>query len=87
MLAGKISLVTGSSSGLGRAIALSFAKQGSTVVCADMSPKSPGQETATHDAIIQRGSKSIFVPTDVSDESCVQRIVQHAVRQYGRLDM
>ena len=87
MLAGKVAVITGTSSGLGRAIALKFASQGASIICADRNPTSPSQKEATHDVLQKRGNKSIFVPTDVSDESSIQKLVQEVAREYGQLDM
>jgi len=87
--------VTGSSSGLGRAIALLFAAEGaSLVVCADLTPHArPGiddEATATtFDLICQQhgDGKAKFVKTDVGVGEEVENCVTEAVKLGGRLDM
>lgn len=69
-------------------MALKFADHSAAIVCADRDPMSRGQkEGATHEILQERGRRSIFVRTDVSDEMAVQKLIQEAVREYGRLDM
>jgi len=79
----KVALVTGGSSGIGRASALAFAEQGAQVVVADVN-KEGGCETV---ALIEAaGGEAGFVRTDVSQASDVEAMVQHAVNTYGHLD-
>jgi NAD(P)-dependent dehydrogenase (short-subunit alcohol dehydrogenase family) len=92
-LSNKVAIVTGSSSGIGRAISLAYAAEGALLVCADLQPTtlytSSATETlgATHDRIIESGGRAIFVQTDVTQPEQVERLVQEAVREYGRLDV
>lgn len=88
----KVSIVTGSSSGLGRAIALRYAQEGASVVCSDLKPSArlPDLEDSnfeTHELIKQNGGKAIFVKTDVTSANEWEALVQAAVKEYGRLDM
>lgn len=86
----KVAIVTGSSSGLGRAIAVRYAQEGAKVVCADLSPTARSQEESviqTQDLITKKGGQAIFVQTDVGDATQMERLVQAAVTEYGRLDM
>jgi NAD(P)-dependent dehydrogenase (short-subunit alcohol dehydrogenase family) len=89
---GKVCIVTGSSSGLGRAISLTYAKEGGLVICADLKPEArPDVESElranTHDLIRESGGLAIFVQTDVTKPEQVERLVQRAVEEYGRLDV
>jgi NAD(P)-dependent dehydrogenase (short-subunit alcohol dehydrogenase family) len=86
----KVAIVTGSSSGLGRAIAIRYAQEGAKVTCADLTPTARSQAEAsitTHDYILQAGGQAVFVQTDVGDSTAMENVVDVAVKQYGRLDM
>ena len=91
-LENKVAIITGSSSGIGRAIALRYAREGAKVVCADLVPESRAKHpdehvSSTHEAIRQAGGEAIFQQTDVGDSSQVESLVKSAVREFGRLDM
>ena len=83
-LDGRIAIVTGSSSGIGKAIALTFAQEGATVVVAARR-KRLCEQVAAH--IQERGSEALAIPTDVADEAQVERMIAQTVKQYGRLDI
>jgi len=86
-LAGKTAIVTGASSGIGRAIAITFARHGANVVMADVrdDPREGGEPTP---AIIEHeGGRGRFLHADVSRWSDVDRLVQEAVDGFGRLDV
>ena len=86
-LAGKTAIVTGASSGIGRAIALTFARHGANVVMADVrdDPREGGEPTPT---IIEReGGSARFAHADVSRWSDIDALVQGAVDAFGRLDV
>lgn len=80
---GKVALVTGGSSGIGRAAALAFAKAGAKVVVANRRVEA-GQETVS--MIREIDGEATFVRTDVSKASDVEALVKAAVQIYGRLD-
>ena len=92
-LSSRIAVVTGSSSGLGRAIALRFAKEGAVVVCADIQPVAKAADkvyelqTPTHEIIKSDGGKSVFIQVDVREEAQVKDLIAKSVAEYGRLDM
>jgi NAD(P)-dependent dehydrogenase (short-subunit alcohol dehydrogenase family) len=83
-LAGKVAIVTGASSGIGRATALAFASAGATVVLADVD-RPDGHSVAA--AIEEAGGTSMFVPTDIADDDQVRRLVDATIGEYGRLDV
>jgi NAD(P)-dependent dehydrogenase (short-subunit alcohol dehydrogenase family) len=88
----KVAIVTGSSSGLGRAIALLYAKEGAKVVCADLRPNARlainGEaEIETHELIKRNSGDAIFVQTDVGDAGQMESLVKAAAKEFGRLDM
>jgi NAD(P)-dependent dehydrogenase (short-subunit alcohol dehydrogenase family) len=83
LLEGKSALITGCSSGIGRATALRFAEAGAIVTCADVDPKG-GEETVA--LIREAQGKADFVHTDVTDGNAVQALIARVVSAHGRLD-
>ncbi|MBN1227236.1 MAG: SDR family oxidoreductase [Deltaproteobacteria bacterium] len=81
-LDGKVSIVTGSGTGIGRAIASVFAREGAKVVVAEMNEQS-GKETV--EIIKTEGGDAAFIKTDVSKGLDTERMVQFAVKTYGKL--
>jgi NAD(P)-dependent dehydrogenase (short-subunit alcohol dehydrogenase family) len=80
---GKVALVTGASSGIGRASALAFSRQGAKVAIADVSVEG-GEETAS--LVKKAGGEAFFMKTDVSKAAEVEALVARVVQTYGRLD-
>lgn len=83
-LEGKIAIVTGAGSGLGRASALRFAAEGARVVCADVDVEAAA---GAAEAIVAGGGSALGVRTDVTDETDVQRMVEAAVATFGGVDV
>ena len=83
-VAGVVVVVTGASSGVGRAAALAFAEAGAHVVLAARGPEA--LESAA-DACRAWGGQAVAVPTDVSDAEAVERLAEAAVGRFGRLDV
>lgn len=81
---GAVALVTGGSSGIGRATAIAFAREGAKVLVADLG-EAGGQETVR--LIREAGGDAMFVKTDVSSAADAEAMVARAVETYGRLDI
>jgi NAD(P)-dependent dehydrogenase (short-subunit alcohol dehydrogenase family) len=81
-LDGKCAIVTGAGSGIGRAIALGYAREGARVVAADLNLDGARQTAAQAET-----GQIVPLRADVTDESSVQEMVAEAVRQHGRLDI
>ena len=83
-LDGKVALITGAASGIGRATALLFAEEGAKVAVADYVPLG-GQETVR--MIKEARGEAIFIEVDVSKAADVERMVKTTVDTYGRIDI
>jgi NAD(P)-dependent dehydrogenase (short-subunit alcohol dehydrogenase family) len=84
ILDGKIGLVTGAGSGIGRATALAMVREGAKVVVSDVDDKG-GAETVK--MIADKGGDGLFVHADVSDPAQVEALVKAAVAKYGALHL
>lgn len=81
----KTGLITGGSSGIGRATAIAFGREGANVVIADLEMSRAAAEQTVADVMAQ-GGKAIFVPTDVSSARDVESLVARTVKTFGGLD-
>jgi NAD(P)-dependent dehydrogenase (short-subunit alcohol dehydrogenase family) len=79
----KVVIVTGAGSGIGKATAIAFGKEGAKVVVSDVKEK---EAQATADEIIKNKGEAISVKCDVSLEEEVKNLVAKAVEKYGKLD-
>lgn len=80
---GKIAIVTGAGSGIGRALATKLAARGAILVMADVNKQ---QVTEAADKIIQVGHRAKAATLDVTDQPAVQKLVEDTVAEHGRLD-
>ena len=83
LLTGKVALVTGSASGIGRATALAFAREGARAVVSDVDVEGGGE---TVGLIESAGGEAIFVRADVTAEDEVAALLQATVAAYGQID-
>jgi NAD(P)-dependent dehydrogenase (short-subunit alcohol dehydrogenase family) len=79
----KVAVVTGGSSGIGRAAALGFAREGASVVIADVNKEGSNETVAMIEAV---GGRACFIPCDISNAAQVEAMVEKSVETYGRLD-
>ena len=84
-LEGKAALITGADSGIGRAVAVAFAKEGADVAISYLSEDDDAEHTKR--LVEAEGRKAVTLPGDLSDEATARRVVDDAASQLGRLDV
>ncbi len=84
-LEGKAALITGGDSGIGRAVAVAFAKEGADVAISYLSEHEDAKHTAK--LVEAEGRRAAVLPGDLSDEATARRVVDDAAQQLGRLDV
>ncbi|MFB7140819.1 SDR family NAD(P)-dependent oxidoreductase [Gottfriedia sp. NPDC056225] len=80
----KIAIITGGGSGIGRATAIRFAKEGAKIVIADLNEKT-GEEALG--LIKELGTEAIFVKTNVADSKSIQNLISKTVNRFGGIDI
>ena len=81
----RAALVTGGDSGIGRSVALAFAREGADVLVSYLEEHSDAEETVR--VVEESGRRAVAVPGDIGDESHCQGLVQRALDEFGRLDI
>ena len=84
-LAGKKAVITGGDSGIGRAVAIAYAREGADVLISYLNEDEDAQETARW--IEEAGSKAVLVPGDIQDAAHCRAIIAKAVEAFGRVDI
>jgi NAD(P)-dependent dehydrogenase (short-subunit alcohol dehydrogenase family) len=85
-LDGLVALVTGGDSGIGRAVAVLFAREGADVALAYL-PLEQEDAVETRDAITRSGQEALLLPGDLTDRQFCDQVVEDTVRHFGRLDV
>ncbi len=91
-LDGQVAVVTGASSGHGRATALRLAAEGAAVLCADLHPSARADgfeqdlDVDTHELIVRGGGRAEYFEADVTSEKALRALAERAVKSFGRLD-
>lgn len=86
-LSGKVTIITGASSGIGRAIALRFASEGARLVLVDRTEEVREGGEPIETVLRREGHDVAFLKADVATEEDVERVVDEATRRFGRLDV
>ncbi|UAY53727.1 SDR family oxidoreductase [Ferruginibacter albus] len=85
MLKGKIALITGGDSGIGKAVAVLFAKEGAKIIISYLNEHEDADDTKK--LIEHYGGDAILVPGDIAEPAFCKRLVEAAVKEFGRIDI
>ena len=84
-LTGKAAVITGGDSGIGRAVAIAFAREGADVLISYLDEHEDAEDTARY--VREAGQKCVLVPGDISDKAHAKTIVPKAVEEFGKIDV
>jgi NAD(P)-dependent dehydrogenase (short-subunit alcohol dehydrogenase family) len=84
-LTGKAAVITGGDSGIGRAVAIAFAREGADVLISYLSEHEDAEETARY--VREAGRTCVLVPGDISDRAHAKTIIPKAVEEFGKVDV
>lgn len=85
-LEGKVAIITGGDSGIGRAVALLFAQEGADVVISYLSEHRDA-EAVQHMIYQEYGRQCVLIPGDIRKEKFCEKIVKHTMKEFGRIDI
>jgi len=85
-LEGRASIVTGGDSGIGRAVALAFAREGADVLISYLAEEEPDAEETAR-VVEESGKRAVKMPGDIGEEAQCQRLVEQAISEFGKLDI
>ncbi|RIV17847.1 SDR family oxidoreductase [Fibrisoma montanum] len=84
-LTGRKAIITGGDSGIGRAVAIAFAREGADVLISYLNEEEDARETARY--VQEAGRKAVLVPGDISEEAHCRQLVQKALDEFGQIDI
>lgn len=84
-LEGKKAIITGGDSGIGRAVAIAFSREGADVLISYLNEDKDAEETAKY--VEEAGQKAVLVKGDISEEEHCKKIIQQAVSEFGQIDI
>lgn len=84
-LAGKAAVITGGDSGIGRAVAIAFAREGADVLISFLNENEDAQETARY--VEEAGRRAVLVPGDLSEADHCRAVIDRAVNEFGKVDV
>ena len=84
-LQGKVALITGGDSGIGRAVALAFAREGADVLISYLNEDTDAEETAR--VVREAGRQAVLAPGDISEDAHCGSLVEPTVSEFGKLDI
>ena len=84
-LSGRAAIITGSDSGIGRAVAIAFAREGADVLISYLSEEDDARETACW--VEEAGRTAVLVPGDIGEEAHCKSLIERAMTEFGRLDI
>ncbi|MVT08303.1 SDR family oxidoreductase [Chitinophaga tropicalis] len=84
-LTGRKAIITGADSGIGKAVAIAFAREGADVLISYLNEHEDAKDTAAY--IEKEGRKAILLPGDISSEEQCKQIIERAVQEFGQIDI
>jgi NAD(P)-dependent dehydrogenase (short-subunit alcohol dehydrogenase family) len=86
-LAGRVAVITGGDSGIGRAVAIAFAREGADVLISYLNEREDADARETARQVEAAGRRCVLVPGDIADAAHCRAVIDRAVREFGRIDV